>query len=375
MPLNAVWIEHDRDMEPWVAGSLSWLIPGAGQLYAKSLTQALFFLGLTVALDAASLASLTLPVLSPVWLPLLKLCRFILLPGLASLFAYRKVVRTTRPGFEEARQLARDPWLAVFLSLILPGAGHAYLLKGGLALVAVVTFVTLYISSLYYSTVFVAELIIYVLICVHAYVACQRHRRTRHSTMVWIVLVIVLVSFFENVALPRLHGRFVFAMSPIEGVSMNPTLKDGDQVIVSKYARRLRSHRAGDVVGFSLKNGITADSSHVMKRIVATGGETVQIENGRILVDGKERHLGIPRSTGMDYPGEIAIEHLGGDGNGLLMFGVDQPFRVPEDHYFVLGDNLAYSVDSRCFGPVPKQRIDGRAVKIIWPPRRIGNVR
>ncbi len=375
MTLNCTRMDDRRDREPWVAAALSWLVPGMGQLYVRSWLPALVFLALAGALNVVLLAALTSPSLSLLWLAPFKVCGALLLPILAAFGAYRDAVRRNTPEFVRDRGLAKDPWLAVFLSLVLPGAGHAYIRKGGLALMAAVIFVTLYIAAGDHERLFVVKLIVYVVVCVHAYFACQVHRRTENRTMALMVVLVVLVQFSGNMALPRLYARFVFTMSPVLGPSMNPTLKEGDQVIVNNYAYYIRPPRTGDMVEFSVRDTAAGDFERVIKRVVAVGGETVQVIDGRILVDGKERDFKIPIPLNTAYPGTIPIEQFGEDKNPLLAFGVDRPLRVPEEHYFVLGDNLSYSMDSRCFGPVPRQNIVGRAVKIYWPPRRIKNLR
>jgi len=131
----------------------------------------------------------------------------------------------------------------------------------------------------------------------------------------------------------------------------------------------------GDIVMFTPPNNAYSNSENTAcKRIIAVGGETVQVRDGDIYVDGQERKLDI--QTHRDaYPGPSPpIDFLSID-NPYLAYGVDKPYKVPEDQYFVLGDNSRYSVDSRCYGAIPRENILGRVVKIYWPLRSMGVIR
>jgi signal peptidase I len=144
----------------------------------------------------------------------------------------------------------------------------------------------------------------------------------------------------------------IFVAEPfrIPSESMEPTLAPGDQALVDKLAYRgsATPHR-GDLVAFHAPR--TGDV--LLKRVVAVGGDTVGIEDGRLVVDGR-----IVREP---YADPDAIDSV--------YFG---PVRVRPGTVFVLGDNRANSDDSRDFGAVPDDRIIGRAVARVWPPGRWG---
>jgi signal peptidase I len=130
----------------------------------------------------------------------------------------------------------------------------------------------------------------------------------------------------------------------IPSQSMEPTLVPGDQVLVSKFIYRFVSPEPGNIIVFIPPNNENVD---FIKRIVAVGGDTVQVKEGLVFVNGKQLQ--------MDYrtePGDYSN------------FG---PKRIPEDFVFVMGDNRSNSMDSRVFGPVPKKNILGRAFMIHWP--------
>ena len=136
----------------------------------------------------------------------------------------------------------------------------------------------------------------------------------------------------------------VAAPSVVEGPSMQPTLQTGDRVLVNKLGYRFGNPERGDVV---LLRG--DDGDLLIKRVAATGGETVAARGGNIYVDGEP--LREPYAL-KAAPAMLTVE----------------PTTVPPGHVYVLGDNRGNSTDSRYFGPVPQERLAGEAVAILWPP-------
>ena len=139
---------------------------------------------------------------------------------------------------------------------------------------------------------------------------------------------------------------FVAEPLRVRSSSMSPTLRAGDQVLVDKFfAHRHMPHRHDIVVLSSPRTG-----GLLVKRVVAVAGDTVGLEGGVLVVNGRRVH-----ERYVDY---------------RLMVGVYYgPIRVPGGDVFVLGDNRPDSVDSRSFGPIPVSRITGRVFVRIWPPR------
>ena len=138
---------------------------------------------------------------------------------------------------------------------------------------------------------------------------------------------------------------FVVEPFAIPSESMAPTLRPGDRVLVDKLA----SVHRGDLVVFHAPRSRTIE----LKRVVAVGGDTVAIEDGVLLVDGRRR--------AEPYADARAIDSV--------YFG---PVRVPRGSLFVLGDNRANSADSRAFGALPARDVIGRARARVWPPARWG---
>lgn len=150
---------------------------------------------------------------------------------------------------------------------------------------------------------------------------------------------------------------FVVQAFYIPSGSMEPTLQVGDRILVSKFSYRLGPIRRGDIIVFRFPLSPTRD---FVKRVVALPGETVELREGLVLINGK------PLSE--LYPTPLP----GGERACTSSYG---PKRVPEGQYFVLGDNRCNSEDSRFFGFVPAQNVVGKALLIYWPLQRAGPVR
>lgn len=141
---------------------------------------------------------------------------------------------------------------------------------------------------------------------------------------------------------------FILAPFYIPSGSMEPTLRIGDRIIVSKISYVFKEPQRGDVVVFRYPLDPSRD---FVKRLVGLPGETVSLRNGRLYINGQP----VPE----DYlPGDMKFADFG-------------PVRVPAGYYFVLGDNRNNSDDSRVWGPLPRQNIIGKAVLVYWPPQRI----
>jgi signal peptidase I len=163
---------------------------------------------------------------------------------------------------------------------------------------------------------------------------------------------------------------WVVAPYRIPTASMEPTLRgdhpgdgiDGDTVLVLKSAYWLRPPRRWDLVAFApLSERQAAGSAHgLVKRVVGLPGEMVEIRGGAVLVDGAALELP-PQLAGIEY-------------RNRGRFGND-PFRLGDGEYFVLGDNAEVSEDGRHWGPLPRERIFGRVVAIIRPWARAGWVK
>lgn len=179
----------------------------------------------------------------------------------------------------------------------------------------------------------------------------QSEDRTEPSFLRWIAELVLLVGLAFVLAM----GIRTYVVQPfyIPTGSMIPTLQIGDRVLVSKFVYRFAEPERGDIVVFTSPNGEGPD---LIKRVVAVGGQTIDIQEGRIIVDGEE----------VDEP---FVNPQGIDDSSLI-----EPLTVPEGQVFLMGDNRANSTDSRYFGPQPVDHILGRAFYIYWPLSELGSL-
>ncbi len=151
---------------------------------------------------------------------------------------------------------------------------------------------------------------------------------------------------------------FVIQAFKIPTGSMRPTLIENDRILVNKFIYRFKEPQRGDVIVFRYPEDLKKD---FIKRLIAKPGETVQIVNGNIWIDGKV----------VDEPQQIRSIYYYNYGP----YGTpDETITVPHDSYYVLGDNSASSRDSRYWGFVKRKEILGKALVIYWPLTRIRNI-
>jgi signal peptidase I len=160
-------------------------------------------------------------------------------------------------------------------------------------------------------------------------------------------LVILLVAFAFVFGFVR---PFVLEAFQVPSESMVPTLEVGDRFLANKFVYRFWEPERGDIVVFRSVEGGDED---LVKRIVAVAGDEVTVENGVLIVNG-----------------EVQQEPF--VNQGLPDSGTYGPTRIAEGEVFVMGDNRANSRDSRFFGPVPVENIEGEAFASFWPPSRVG---
>ena len=136
--------------------------------------------------------------------------------------------------------------------------------------------------------------------------------------------------------------------------SMVPTIETTDYTMFSKITYRFGTPRPGDIVTLDDPEGRLP---MLMKRVIAVGGQTVDVREGRVWIDGAA--LDEPYTHGM------RSEPLPGS-------SVAYPVKVPDGFVWVMGDNRPNSHDSRWFGPVPVSSVHGKAFFTYWPIARWG---
>ena len=163
---------------------------------------------------------------------------------------------------------------------------------------------------------------------------------------------------------------FVLQAYKIPSSSMLPTLLVGDHLLISKLHYGIRSLRGGgwltiyrgadvgDVVVFVPppdRDKSAWEQRNFVKRVVAVGGEVVELREGRVYVDGRKR----------DVP-NLYLVNVGARLEGGVQASEFGPVRLQPEELFVLGDNRTYSQDSRDWGAIEMGDVLGKAVVIYW---------
>jgi signal peptidase I len=152
---------------------------------------------------------------------------------------------------------------------------------------------------------------------------------------------------------------FIVEAFKIPSGSMRPTLEVKDRIFVNKTAYRFDEIKSGDIIVFKYPK---EPKRYFVKRLVAKGGDSLQIKDGNIIVNGEI--LKEPDIFSNNY--YYNADKYGAQGQVII---------VPEGQYYVLGDNSAFSKDSRYWGFVPRKNISGKVFFRFWPLWRVGLVR
>jgi signal peptidase I len=154
------------------------------------------------------------------------------------------------------------------------------------------------------------------------------------------IVVIVAAAF----AIAMLVQAFLIKPFTIHQVSMEPTLIEGDRILINRLSYHFREPKNGDVIVFH--SPVTAGED-LVKRVIAVGGDTVSVADGKLYVNGVVQNE--PYLMEQNFAGEFPET------------------RIPDGQLFVLGDNRNNSGDSRFFGPIDKKSVLGCAFVVYWP--------
>ena len=189
------------------------------------------------------------------------------------------------------------------------------------------------------------------------------------ETAVFVVVMVIIIKFFLG------------EIRWIPSGSMHPTLIEKDRIVVERLSRFYREPQRGDVLVFyppmtklestpikvfKRLTGFFCNDIAFIKRVVGMPGDKVEIkkskDDGAFTVYINDKPLDEPYiQSKYDYNDCTLAMHCG-------------PMIVPKGNYFMMGDNRGNSQDSRYWGFLPKERIIGRAITIVWPFTRIKNL-
>ncbi len=186
--------------------------------------------------------------------------------------------------------------------------------------------------------------------------------KKKWKSVVWEWVESIVVAFI----LAMIIRAFVIQAFKIPSGSMRSTLLEGDLILVNKFIYgakvpladlslpAIRQPNRGDVIVFIYPENPKKD---FIKRLVGLPGETLEIKNGTVYINDKPLLDPIFNQRYYYNRGEFGQE--------------GRKIKIPEDNFFVLGDNSASSQDSRYWGFVPRKNILGKALVIYWPPHRV----
>jgi len=188
----------------------------------------------------------------------------------------------------------------------------------------------------------------------------QKHRLKRSLTLwrrIKVIVLLIVLFFFNPIRLiyNPLANKKTYKIST---KSMAPTFIPGDRIVVNLSQFKNKTPQRGDIVVFKYPDNPQLD---FVQRIVGLPGEYLEIKNNKIFINGAMLKDSLISDRLYFSRGSFGIQ---GD-----------PILIPEDSYFVLGDNSENSRDSRYLGFVHKNSIKGKAYKIYWPLSRSSQIK
>ena len=145
---------------------------------------------------------------------------------------------------------------------------------------------------------------------------------------------------------------FIISMQQVVGSSMNNTLNNGDLVLLFKAKYKFSDVKRFDVVSFNYE-----DTKYLIKRVIGLPGEHIEYKDNKLYINGN--YVEEERDFETD---DFKLEDLGYE-------------VIPDDMYFVLGDNRENSLDSREIGLIKKEDIIGKVIFRLWPINGIKLIR
>lgn len=333
--------------EPWLAVNLSMFFPGIGQIYAGDVRKGLILIIGQILLVGLGGWLIVSPK-SNTGIGLILLCAALFVHIWNFFDAHKCARKANSLSVEESRKSDKDPWLAVFLSRIIPGVGHLYIKK---PLIGILLFVG-FLLAVFLPII---SIIVYTLIACHAYLASPVHReRTKRPIIIFTIFLILSLAWddFQRYFIKN----FVLESRYIPAGSMLPTLQINDRLIIDKWGYRFQEPQRGEIVVFLPTEKLRQQSfkDAFIKRIIGMPGEKVEVKGGKVYINNK-----VLEENYIEEPPNYSFGSV----------------TVPPNSYFVLGDNRNNSYDSHYWGFVPRANIIGKATKRYWPLNRSSEIK
>ena len=343
---------------------LSNLFPGVGQIYAGSKSKGIIFLVLWTSFLLITVAGFLLFIytddssISRIY-GLIGVIALICIPvfGIYTLVdAYKTAKKCNAEHALSLDTVKKKPWLAVFLSIVFPGIGQFYnrqVIKGILFLICAIL---LYLLSDKYYLLYFSLVPFYLFVMKDAFDSSEKINGSDNKFVeqgkMAVKLFVILMIVIKIIPYGDIIKADIIQAFKIPAGSMLPTIKLGDHIFVDKTSSAIYSINRGDIIVFKYPVDPARD---FVKRVIAVGGDTIESKDKIIYVNGAVIE-------------EKYIQHVDNNIKPIDMDRRDNfgPIKVPEDNYFVMGDNRDQSYDSRFWGFVPKENIKGKSLKIYW---------
>ena len=160
-----------------------------------------------------------------------------------------------------------------------------------------------------------------------------------------------IMSYVIVIVVALLIKLFVFSPIKVNGTSMFPTLEDGDIMILNEIGYHINGLNRFDIAV------ATVDGERLIKRVIGLPGETVEYKDNTLYINGEE----------------VAENFIHGETKDFTLSQINCE-KIPEDYYFLVGDNRGNSKDSRIVGLIHKSKIMGKTKVIVFPFSRVSTV-
>jgi signal peptidase I len=255
-------------------------------------------------------------------------------------------------------QKSKNPYVIILLTLFLPGLGQLYnrrIIRG--ILVILLYYFGFYVTGKGIFPWF-SDPLFKAIVSYFGCIDLIRNDDKNRKNVFYAIVLLYITNIIKYGFIIYFYAHFVEIGNTV-GYSCEPTLKNGDKTLIDRSART--SLRRGDLVVFQkTEHGLT---EKIGKRLIAFEGETVEISHGHVKVNGKPL---------LDNP-FLSISY---SADTLVDYGREgRVYTVPKGCIYVLGDNPKESEDSRYYGGVDLEFVEGVNYKIILPIKRISSLR
>ncbi len=331
--------------EPWLAASLSFVLPGLGMLFIRKIFPGVIGIMLFTGFIIFFFVLLSHPAGTIYHLAYI-LTGLILLCILFAYFSLSIAKKANSPSDESQRIKMKEPWFAQFLNIILPGLGLLYYKNAIGWIIATIAILVVFFLDDKIMLLPAWAIAFFIASRITHYVS-GRYREINRKDITILNLSVILVFFTLSYSINLVFNNFIYIVYS-DSDSLNGNIRKGDYILVE--INSTDSLQTGDIVFFYEFHEDSLRSYFL--RVFASPGDTL-----------------IPSPEGIYINGKLKTDSLGTDYEKMAQ-QVDSNGVIPLFGYFLLSDNFENGIDSRDFGQVSRYKIIGKPYKIIYPSKR-----